>query len=76
MKETIRPQNGDIAICSLGHVGVVQCDVPSEVQYPGGRTGMAWTGMKLAPNNGTPWNSRNPRIIARQNANGVYEPVS
>jgi hypothetical protein len=48
---------GVIAVCSLGHVGLITKDTKQEITYPDGNTGHAYVGLHL---DGTPWSSRAP----------------
>lgn len=70
------PKRGDVALCSAGRVGLIECDEPIEIEYPDGNKGAAWIGMHLTPRYGARWSSRNPRVIARKRENGTYEPVA
>lgn len=71
----MKPQRGDIAICSLGHVGIIECDEPQEVTYSDGNKGRTWVGTHLEPLAGKPWSSRNPVVIARRTAEGRFVPL-
>jgi hypothetical protein len=63
------PKKGDIALCSLGTLGMITADEKEEVSYPDGGSAMAWTGVHLerheeydiAP--GDPWSSRDPKVV-------------
>jgi len=73
------PKAGDIAICSVGMLGLITVDEPKEITYADGNKGVAWTGIQLRDDKflgrgadegkliqvkaGTPWSSRNPEII-------------
>lgn len=69
------PIKGDIAICSAGRVGLITSEEPVEITYPDGNTGVAWTGIHLAPYYGAMWSSREPEVIARRREDGTYEPM-
>ena len=49
-----------LALCSLGHLGLVTCAAPQRVCYVDGNEATAWTGVK---GDGRPWSSRRPRIL-------------
>ena len=53
------------ALCSLGHLGIVECDEPQKVTYPDGNTGVAWVGRHILPVElfGKPWSTRCPRWV-------------
>ena len=70
----MQPKRGDLAVCSLGFVGVIDCDEPQPVTYPDGNTSTAWTGKVLLPDDrmGAPWSSRNPILIAYVLDDGTY----
>ena len=69
------PRRGDLAICALGHVGVIACAKPQPVTYPDGNEGMAWVGWHIHSSlQGTQWSSRNPIVIARAQLDGTFEP--
>ena len=59
-------KQGDIATCSRGHIGLITCERPAVVTYDDG-TSEAWTGIHLggvdSPVMGSPWCSRNPKIL-------------
>lgn len=69
----MKPQVGDIAVCSKGIVGRINRE-PRKIQYPDGRFAIAWTGIKLWPDTGDPWSSSEPQVIARQSGSG-YQAV-
>ena len=59
------PQAGDIAVCSLGRVGMISDPTPRKITYSGGKKGTAYVGKTIAPPEffGQPWSSREPKII-------------
>jgi len=64
-KEARKPHKGDLALCSLGALGLITADEPQEVSYSDGNKDLAYVGIhltdKIAPI-GSPWSSRSPRI--------------
>jgi hypothetical protein len=71
----LSPQIGDIALCSRGQLGIISSAVPRELIYSDGNKGIAWIGYKLRVRKDSPWSSREPRVVARKNAEGKYEPM-
>jgi hypothetical protein len=69
------PKRGDIAICSIGHVGLITSETAETITYADGNVGEAWLGIKLVPEAGTEWSSRQPTVIARPNQEGGYAPA-
>ncbi len=59
------PKRGDIAVCSLGHVGIITEASAKSVTYPDGTNGTAFIGLKVWPLEefGRPWSSRNPKVL-------------
>jgi len=59
-------KKGDIAICSLGCLGLVMQDDPQIVIYKDGNRGIAYTGIhitnKIIPV-GSEWSSRSPTVV-------------
>ena len=57
---------GDIAVCSLGCLGLVMEDGPQEIIYQDGNRGIAYTGIhitnKIVPV-GSEWTSRSPIVV-------------
>ena len=56
---------GRLAICGLGHLGLITSHEPEPVYYPDGDMGLAWKGKYILPVEkfGEPWSSRNPKLI-------------
>jgi hypothetical protein len=63
-KKAIR--KGSLAICSMGTLGLITEEGTKLVFYPDKSDGYAYVGIhltdKIAPV-GSPWSSRNPRIV-------------
>ena len=59
-------QRGTLALCSRNSLGLITEPEPKEVTYPDGTKGTAYVGIhltdKIAPI-GSPWSSRNPRVL-------------
>lgn len=72
-----KPQAGDIAVCSLGCVGLITSNEPVDVAYGDGNSGKAYVGihlrehtfegnlkpLKTTVNPGDPWSSRKPKVV-------------
>lgn len=74
-----KPKIGDIAICSVGCLGLITSDKPVEVTYNDGNKGFAYTGIQLCCHTfkgkgkdankkfsvypGDPWSSRKPKVV-------------
>lgn len=60
-----QPRPGDIAICSLGHIGIVGDGHPRNIRYSNGKKGKAFVGKAIFPPHrfGKPWSSRKPTIL-------------
>ena len=60
-------RRGDIAVCRRGAIGLITEASPQWVKYPDGNEGYTFVGVhltnKMAPI-GSPWSSRNPRIVS------------
>lgn len=60
------PQKGDLAICSIGCLGLITEDGLQEVNYPNGNWGLTYVGIhltdKVSPI-GSKWTSRNPKLV-------------
>jgi hypothetical protein len=53
------PKQGDIAVCSLGYLGLVTSPHPEPTEW-----GSAWTGVHLTTDRfGAPWSSRSPQVV-------------
>ena len=59
------PHRGALAVCSLGHVGLITSEKPEPVYYEDGNMGLAWKGIKLWPfeQAGRVWTSRKPALL-------------
>ena len=73
------PQAGDIAICSVGCLGLITVNEPVDITYNDGNKGKAYIGIQLAVHTfkgkgkdadkeisvvpGGPWSSRKPKVI-------------
>ena len=56
----------DLALCSLGTLGVIIDEEMHEVEYDDGNKGMTYIGYHLTDKTrpvGSPWSSRTPKII-------------
>jgi hypothetical protein len=61
------PEQGKVAVCSRGEIGLILSDRPVPVDYGNGQKGVAWTGLHLSPDKlGQPWSSRNPVVISKE----------
>lgn len=60
-----QPQEGDLALCGAGHLGIISKNHKVKVTYPDGNESWAWVGTKVWPLTecGERWSSRNPCII-------------
>ncbi len=69
----MKPHKGAIARCSLGAVGLITSREPQRIKYGDGKEGVAWTGIQLSEklsSIGSPWSSRNPKVIGEITSNG------
>ncbi len=57
-------KKGDLALCSLGELGLITSDHMVPVNYADGTTGNAWTGIYISREHlGDEWCSRNPTVV-------------
>ena len=63
-----KPRRGSLALCGLGCLGIITHDKPKKVTYKDGNEGVAYTGIHVTDQvtkPGSPWSSRNPKVIGR-----------
>ena len=64
MTDELRPQRNAVAVCSMGHVGLIEGEHP--LQVPGSDPPeFAWLGREISPPDriGIEWSSRNPTVL-------------
>lgn len=63
-------KKGTLAICGIGCLGLITEDEPKEITYPDGNKGTAYVGIHLTDKVskvGSPWSSRNPKVVGHIN---------
>lgn len=75
----MKPEEGSIAFCSIGRLGLITSKTPIPVTYNDGNTGISWVGIQLTDgavmgvggdkgkvikqNVGDVWMSKNPTVV-------------